>query len=78
MTLTGGSHYVSPSASFEWQALKPLKLRAEYAYYAYFDAPEQHASIVTKLYTGPYDSVARRANIVTALRGVLRNAFGID
>ncbi|MBX3453422.1 cellulose synthase catalytic subunit [Ferrovibrio sp.] len=43
-----------------------------------FDAPEQHASIVTKLYTGPYDSVARRANIVTALRGVLRNAFGID
>lgn len=43
-----------------------------------FDAPEQHASIVTKLYTGPYDSVARRANIGTALRGAFRNAFGID
>lgn len=43
-----------------------------------FDAEAQHASIVTKLYTGPYDSVARRANIGTALRGAFRNAFGID
>lgn len=43
-----------------------------------FDSEVQRASIVTKLYTGPYDSVARRANIATALKGVFRNAFGLE
>lgn len=41
-----------------------------------FDAAGARDAIITKLYTGNYDSVARQANIGTALGSMFKRAFG--
>lgn len=41
-----------------------------------FDAPGARDGIITKLYTGSYDSVAHQANIATALGSMFKRAFG--
>jgi hypothetical protein len=41
-----------------------------------FDAAGARDAIITKLYTGSYDSVAHQANIGTALGGMFKRAFG--
>lgn len=41
-----------------------------------FDAPEARDAIITKLYTGTYESVAQQASIGTALGGMFKRAFG--
>lgn len=41
-----------------------------------FDAAGAREAIITKLYTGNYDSVAHQANIGTALGGMFKRAFG--
>ncbi len=41
-----------------------------------FDAPEARDAIITKLYTGTYESVAQQASIGTALSGMFKRAFG--
>jgi cellulose synthase (UDP-forming) len=41
-----------------------------------FDAPEARDAIITKLYTGSYESVAQQASIGTALGGMFKRAFG--
>ena len=41
-----------------------------------FDAADARDAIITKLYTGSYDSVAHQANIGTALGGMFKRAFG--
>lgn len=43
-----------------------------------FGSGAPRAAIITKLYTGRYDSVARRAEIVSALGSVLKRAFGLS
>lgn len=43
-----------------------------------FGAGAPRSAIITKLYTGNYDSVARRAEIVSALGSVLKRAFGLS
>lgn len=41
-----------------------------------FDAPGARDAIITKLYTGNYESVAQQASIGTALGGMFKRAFG--
>jgi cellulose synthase (UDP-forming) len=41
-----------------------------------FDAAGARDAIITKLYTGSYDSVAQQASIGTALGGMFKRAFG--
>lgn len=41
-----------------------------------FDAPDARDAIITKLYTGSYDSVAQQADIATALGSMFKRAFG--
>ena len=43
-----------------------------------FGAGAPRSAIITKLYTGNYDSVARRAEIASALGSVLKRAFGFS